>query len=122
MEREADRYVTALGQGRLSANRLEKALENLESQKTQLETRCREIEDRINEADLREFDYRLIQKNLRNFQETFSMLTDQEKPECLGLILRDVTLGKETVQLNIFDLPEFNYLGSSKNHTERLLR
>jgi len=28
--------------------------------------------------------------------------------------------GKETVQLNIFDLPEFNYLESSKNHTERL--
>jgi hypothetical protein len=63
-----------------------------------------------------------IRENLRKFQDTFSMLSDQEKPECLSLILKDVILGKETVQLSIFDLPEFNYLGSSKNHTERLLR
>jgi hypothetical protein len=61
-------------------------------------------------------------RNLRKFHETFSILTDQEKPECLGLILKDVTLSKDTVQLNIFDLPEFNYTNSSKIHSERLLR
>ena len=103
-------------------HRLERALEKLEAQKTLLEARCLEIENRINEADLREFDHRLIQENLREFHATFSTLTEHEKPECLGLILRDVTLGKETVQLNIFDLPEFNYAESSKNRTERLLR
>jgi len=103
-------------------HRLERALEKLEAQKTLLEARCLEIENRINEADLREFDHRLIQENLREFHATFSTLTEHEKPECLGLILRDVTLSKETIQLNIFDLPEFNYAESSKNHTERLLR
>jgi hypothetical protein len=70
----------------------------------------------------REFDAELIRTNLRAFHETFSKLTDQEKPECLSLILKDVTLGKDTVQLKIFDLPEFNYANSSTNRTERLLR
>src|SRR5262249_462661 len=79
-EREAERYTTALGKGKLSAHRLERALEKLEAQKTLLEARCLEIENRINEADLREFDHRLIQENLRKFHATFSTLTDHEKP------------------------------------------
>jgi DNA invertase Pin-like site-specific DNA recombinase len=122
LDQEADRYVTALGQGKFSVSRLEKALEKIELQRTELETRCSGIDDRINAADIQEFDHRLIQENLRRFQDTFSTLTEQEKPECLGLILKDVTLGKDTVQLNIFDLPEFNYLESSKNRSERLPR
>ena len=77
---------------------------------------------RIDETDLQEFDDSLIRENLSRFRETFDMLTEEEKPDCLGLILKDIVLGKDTVQLNIFDRPEFNYADGSKKRTNRLLR
>ena len=39
---------------------------------------------------------------------------EDEKAKCLQLILKDVVLSKETIQLNIYDLPEFNYESSKK--------
>jgi hypothetical protein len=101
---------------------LEKALEKIEQQKAVLTSREKELENRVSETEVHEFDSRLIQENLRKFRDTFSTLTDEEKPECLQMILKDVVLAQDTVQLNIFDLPEFNYADGSKNHAERLLR
>lgn len=80
-----------------------------------------ELQDRIEEAEIQDFDHELIRENLRKFKETFSVLTDEEKPECLQLILKDIILSRDTIQLNIFDLPGFNY-ESSKNRTHCLLR
>jgi hypothetical protein len=112
--------VESLGKGKLSSARLENALEKVEAQRVILAAREQEIQNKISQAEIQEFDYKLIQENLRKFQDTFSALTDQEKPECLQMILKDVVLGKDTVQLNIFDLPHFSYADSSKNRTERL--
>ena len=123
LEEEAGNYVEALGKGKLSAERLEKALEKNDAQKSVLKTRERDIENQINESEMREFDHKLIQENLRKFRVTFSKLNDREKPEYLQMILKEVVLGRETVQLSIYDLPEFNYSPrSSQIRTERLLR
>jgi len=123
LEEEACNYVQALGKGKLSAERLEKALEESDAQKSILKARQQDIENQINENEIQEFDHKLIQENLRKFRDTFSKLNDREKPECLQMILKEVVLGKETVQLSIYDLPEFNYSPrSSQIRTERLPR
>jgi len=37
-----------------------------------------EIQNKIPEAEVHQFDYKLIQENLKKFHDAFSALTDQE--------------------------------------------
>lgn len=121
METEISNFVTALGKGKLSIERLEKALEELESEKEIVEHRLKEVQEHLQEAEFKEFDHKLIKDNLESFQSTFCALTGDEQTECLQLILKDVVLSEETIQLNIYELPEFNY-ESSKNRQNWLPR
>ena len=114
LEKEANNYVSALGKGTLSIERLENALKVVEDEKQIVGSRLREIQEQLEEIEFKQFDHQLIRENLTKFQNTLSTLTEDEKAECLQLILKDVVLSKKTIQLNIYDLPEFNYESSKK--------
>ena len=121
LEGEANNYVEALGKGKLSIERLEKALERVQGEIDTLEVRRAELQHRVEEAELKRFDHKVIADNLNRFQETFSTLSGEEQAECLQLILKDVVISQDTVQLNIWDLPEFRW-DSSKKRQDWLLR
>ena len=121
LEGEANNYVEALGKGKLSIERLEKALERVQGEIDTLEVRRAELRHKVEEAELKRFDHEVIAENLNGFQETFSTLSGEEQAECLQLILKDVVISQDTVQLNIWDLPEFR-LDSSKKRQDWLLR
>ena len=121
LEGEANNYVEALGKGKLSIERLEKALERVQGEIDTLGVRRAELQHRVEEAELKRFDHEVIADNLNRFQETFSTLSGEEQAECLQLILKDVVISQDTVQLNIWDLPEFRW-DSSKKRQDWLLR
>ena len=121
LNKEAENYVKALGQGKLSVGRLEKAIDRIDGEIQQLKARHQDLQLKIQETGLKRFDHDLIRRNLSCFQETFSTLTGEERAECLQLILRDVILTQDALQLNIWDLPGFQW-DSSKKRQDWLLR
>ncbi len=118
IEAEIDRFVKALGQGRISVGRLEKEIEQREQDRQAVRIQYDEIKQRINEAATENYNAELVREALRDFQAIFHALTPQERAEALQCILRDVVLYPDKLVLNIFELSEFK--PGSQKHTEWL--
>jgi chromosome segregation ATPase len=118
IEGEMGRYVKALGQGKLSIERLETEIAGLETNKYTLQQQMDDLQRKINESAARDFNAELLQRTLRDFRTAFAALTATEQSEALQCVLRSVTVHPQKLDLEIFELQEF--LCGSQNRKEWL--
>ena len=115
---EIGRYVRALGRGKLSIERLEGEIARLDTVKYSLQQQLDDLQRRINESAMRDFNAELLQKTLRDFRSAFAALTAPEQSEALQCVLKGVTVYPQKLDLEIFELQEF--LPGSQNRKEWL--
>jgi site-specific DNA recombinase len=89
IEQEIRRYVQALGQGKLSIGRLETEIGALELDRDSLQIQLEEIERKINESSIREFNAELLRRTLQDFRAAFTSLTRAEQSEALQCVLKE---------------------------------
>ncbi len=111
--KEIQRYVRAVGQGKLSVKYLEQAIFRLENEQRGLEKQLIQLSTRIEQIGIRDFNADLVQQNLQNFQQCFHALTPQEQTEALQCLLKNIEVYPEKFVLNVFELPEL-MVGSQK--------
>lgn len=107
IEQESKRYVRALGQGKLSIGRLEAEISALEGDRQALEQQYGELQRRINESAIRDYNAELLQRTLRDFGTAFGAFTPQEQSEALQCVLKRVTVHPEKLDMEVFELEEF---------------
>ena len=115
---EIGRYVRALGQGKLSIERLEREITRLDTVKYVLQQQLDDLQLKMNESAMRDFNAELLQKTLRDFRSAFAALTAPEQSEALQCVLKGVTVYPQKLDLEIFELQEF--LPGSQNRKEWL--
>jgi site-specific DNA recombinase len=118
IEGEIGRYVKALGQGKLSIERLETEISGLEADKHVLQQQLDDLQRKINESAARDFNAEILQRTLQDFRSAFPALTPPEQTEALQCVLKSVTVHPHKLDLEIFELEEF--LPSSQNRKEWL--
>ena len=118
IEQEIGRYVKALGQGKLSIERLEAEICVLEAHKKTLREQYEGLRRRINETAMRDYNAEVLQRTLQDFRTVFSALTPPEQSEALQCVLKGVTVYPQKLDLEIFELEEFR--PSSQNRKEWL--
>jgi site-specific DNA recombinase len=118
IDQEIGRYVKALGQGKLSIDRLETEIGALETDRDSLQKQLDEIERKINDSAIRDFNAELLQRTLRDFRTAFTSLTPPEQSEALQCVLKGVTVSPQKLTLEVFELEEFH--PSSQNRKEWL--
>jgi site-specific DNA recombinase len=118
IEGEIERYVKALGQGKLSIERLEAEIDGLEADKQALRRQHDDLQRKINEAAARDYNAEILQRTLRDFRSAFSALTASEQTEALQCVLKSVTVHPQKLDLEIFELEEF--LPGSQNRKDWL--
>jgi len=77
-----------------------------------------EIERKINESMIRDFNAELLRRTLRDFRTAFTSLTPPEQSEALQCVLKGVTVSPQKLTLEVFELEEFH--PSSQNRKEWL--
>ena len=107
IEQEIGRYVKALGQGKLSIGRLEAEISTLEAHKQVLQRQYDEFQRKINESAIRDYNAEILQRTLKDFRTTFTALTPPEQSEALQCVLKRVTVHPRKLDLEIFELAEF---------------
>lgn len=107
IENEITSYVKALGQGKLSIERLEKEISELEANKWSLQDELRAIEQKINEATARDYNAEVLQKTLQDFRTAFAGLNPAEQSEALQCVLKNVIVHPRKLGLEVFELEEF---------------
>jgi site-specific DNA recombinase len=118
IEGEMGRYVKALGQGKLSIERLETEIAGLETDKYTLQQQMDDLQRKINESAARDFNAELLQRTLRDFRSAFTALTASEQSEALQCVVKSVTVHPQKLDLEIFELQEF--LPGSQNRKDWL--
>jgi hypothetical protein len=112
------RYVKATGQGKLSIGRLEAEVGTLELDRNSLQIQLDEIERKINESTVRDYNGELLLRTLRDFKKAFTALSPPEQSEALQCVLKGVTVHPQKLAKEIFELEEFH--PSSQNRKEWL--
>jgi site-specific DNA recombinase len=107
IETEIQNLVMGIAKGITSVDILENYLAKANNEKTGLENKIITIEGKIKSYQFDEFNAKTIRQNLQNFKTAYNSLADEDKPQCLQLILKDLIVYKDRILLNIFDLPEF---------------
>ena len=107
IEQEIDHDVKALGQGKLSIERLEAQIGLLEADGRTLKAELFECERKINESASRDYNVELLQRSLHDFRTTFTNLRPTEQYEALQCILKGVTVQRNKLALEIFELEQF---------------
>lgn len=108
IDQEMNRYVKALGQGKLSIGRLETEIAALELDRDSLQTQVDGIERKISESAVRDYNAELLQQTLRDFRTSFAALTPPEKSEALQCVLKGVTVHPKKLAMEIFELEGFH--------------
>ncbi len=120
LEAQIDKYVQAIGVGKISIDRLEKEIEFREKNLKILNFELEEITRKINEQAFEEYDADLVRKSLQDFSIAFEALGPKDQAEAIQCILKDVIIYQDKIILDIFELPEFS--GSSQNRITKLPR
>jgi chromosome segregation ATPase len=107
IEGEMGRYVKALGQGKLSIERLETQIGALEADKSVLQVELSDCERKINESAMRDYSAEALHRTLQDFRTSFTTLTPPEQSEALQCVLKGVTVHADKLSLEIFELEEF---------------
>ena len=117
---EAERFVDALGEGKISLQHLEKAIASREADKQVLQAQVEDIERKLSEEYVREYNADSIRTALQGFRVAFDSLEPDEKANALRCILQDVVVYPDKIVLNVFETPEFG--GSLQIRTKKLPR
>ena len=107
IEREVSRYVKALGQGKLSIRRLEDEIGRLNADKSSLQSQLADLQRKINDSAIRDFNAELLQKTLGDFRKCFTALTPPEQSDALQCVLTQVVVHPQKISLEIFELEGF---------------
>ena len=107
IEQEIGCYVKALGQGKLSIERLEEEIGALETNKRVLQDELGSLEQRINESTARDYNAEVLQRTLHDFRTAFAGLTAAEQSEALQCVLKSVVVHPQKLALEVFELDEF---------------
>ena len=113
IEQEITCYVKALGQGKLSIERLEEEIGALNANKRLLQDERHTVEQKINEAAARDYNAEILQRTLQDFRASFAGLNPTEQSETLQCVLKNVVVHPQKLALEVFELEEF--LPSSQN-------
>jgi site-specific DNA recombinase len=120
IEAEIQRFVTAIGQGRLSVGRLEKEIQDREENRRALEAELDAVRRRLAEETATGLNAELLLRGLRDFEATFSSLDPQEQAEALQCVLKGVTVTPDKLLVEVFELAEFAPAGGSQDRTRWL--
>ena len=107
IEQEIGRYVKALGQGKLSIERLEEEIGVLEKNKRVLQDELASLEQKVNESTARDYNAEILQRTLQDFRTAFVGLTPTEQSEALQCVLKSVVVHPQKLALEVFELDEF---------------
>ena len=77
-----------------------------------------ELERKINESSIRDYNVELLLRTLRDFRAAFTALTSPEQTEALQCVLKGVTVHPQKLAMEIFKLQGFR--PSSQNLKEWL--
>jgi hypothetical protein len=83
-----------------------------------LQIQLNEIERKINESAVRDYNAEVLQPTLRDFHSAFAAQTPPEQSEALQCVLKGVTVHPQKLALEVFELEEFH--PSSQNRKEWL--
>ena len=89
IEQEIGRYVKALGQGKISIERLETEIGALEADKDGCKRNWMNFERKINESASRDFNAEILQRTLRDFRAAFSALTHRSNRRLCSVFSRE---------------------------------
>jgi len=120
LEVEIDRFVQALGKGRISVERLEREMEQRQAHRTTLEDRLRILHQQINEEAAYDYNAEAVRQNLAAFRHSFDALTPDEKHEALQCMLKQINVLPEKLVLEVYELSDFE--GGSQKRSEWLQR
>ena len=107
VDAEIDRFVQALGKGKISVDRLEKEMSQREVDKKALQLRYDDLQQKINEEAAYDYNATLVKQNLREFRNVFQALTVDEKTEALQCMLKQITVYPERIVLDVYELTDF---------------
>lgn len=111
---EIGRYVKALGQGKLSIERLETEITVLAADKSALQQQLDDLQRKINESTARDFNAGLLQRTLRDFRSAFAALTAPEQSEALQCVLKSVTVHPQKLDLEKMTRPSCHRFRSNQ--------
>jgi hypothetical protein len=107
LEAEIDRFVQALGRGKISVERLEKEMAQREADKKVLQTRYDALQQKINEEAAYDYNANAVQHTLREFRGAFGALTPEEKTEAMQCMLKQISVLPEKLVLEVYELADF---------------
>ena len=107
IDTEIDRFVHALGKGKISVDRLENEMSQREADKKALQLRYADLQQKINEEAAYDYNATLVKQNLREFRNVFQALTADEKAEALQCLLKQITVYPERIVLDVYELTDF---------------
>jgi hypothetical protein len=90
----------------------------LEKERESLQVQPDELERKINESSIRDYNAELLLRTLRDFRAAFTALTSLEQTEALQYVLKGMTVHPQKLALEIVELEEFR--PSSQNLKEWL--
>ena len=114
LEVEIDRFVQALGKGKIFVDRLEKEMEQREADKKTLSMRLDVLRQRINEEAAYDYNANLVKQNLKEFRNVFGALTAEEKKDALQCMVKRINVLPDRLVLEVYELADFKR-GSPKN-------
>ena len=89
-----------------------------------------DLQRKISESAARDFNADLLQQALRDFKSAFSTLTAPEQAEALQCVLKGVNVHRQKLELEVFELAEFqpgsqnrqDWLGDLDSNQDSLLQ
>jgi predicted nuclease with TOPRIM domain len=107
LDGEIDRFVHALGTGKVSVNRLEKEMEKREAEKKALSVRYDDLQRKINEETAYDYNAGLVKQNLREFRNVVNTLTPKEKTQALQCMVKQITVLPDKLLMDVYELADF---------------
>jgi SMC interacting uncharacterized protein involved in chromosome segregation len=96
--------VKAVGKGKISVNRLELEIEQREKDRLTLNAQYDDLQRKINDETVREYNFELVKQSLKEFQKAFDGLSPKEQAEAIRCVVKDVVLLPEKIVLQVFEL------------------
>ena len=107
LDGEIDRFVQALGKGKISVDRLEKEMAQREADKKALSIRYDDLQRKINEEAAYDFNAGVVKRNLREFRNVVEALTPEEKTQALQCMVKQITVLPDKLLLDVYELADF---------------
>ncbi|WP_242773411.1 recombinase family protein [Brevibacillus parabrevis] len=95
IDKNTNKLLEALLDESMPKNIISKKLNELEEEKTQLESRFRQLQTELSDADTKPIDYEALRILLSDFQMVLSNVVPEQQKALLRLVIKDITVSKE---------------------------